>query len=57
MTTNSIESYFKDVSRHKLLTREEEVTLSQKIEKGDMLARQKMIESNLRLAISIAKKY
>ena len=55
--TNSIESYFKDVSRHKLLTREEEVVLSQRIEKGDMLARQEMIESNLRLAISIAKKY
>ena len=54
---SSIESYFKDVGRHKLLTREEEVTLSQKIEKGDMLARQQMIESNLRLAISIAKRY
>ena len=57
MSSTSIESYFKDVSRHKLLSREEEVILSQKIEKGDMLARQEMIESNLRLAISIAKKY
>ncbi len=57
MTSNSIEAYFKDVSKHKLLTREEEVSLSQRIEKGDMYAKQLMIESNLRLAISIAKKY
>jgi RNA polymerase primary sigma factor len=54
---NSIETYFRDVGRHKLLTREEEVMLSQKIEKGDQAARQEMIQSNLRLAISIAKKY
>jgi RNA polymerase primary sigma factor len=53
----SIDSYFKDVSKTKLLTREEEVTLSQKIEAGDNEARRVMIESNLRLAISIAKKY
>ena len=44
--------YFKEVSRHKLLTREEEVDLSKKIEKGDEIARGKMIQSNLRLAIS-----
>jgi RNA polymerase primary sigma factor len=49
--------YFKDVSRYDLLTREEEITLSQAIEKGDKLARDRMIQSNLRLAISIAKKY
>ena len=53
----SIDSYFKDVGKTNLLTREEEVSLSKRIEKGDMLARDKMIESNLRLAISIAKKY
>jgi len=50
-------AYFKDVSRYKLLTREQEITLSQKIEKGDKHARELMIQSNLRLAISIAKKY
>ena len=50
-------AYFKDVSRYKLLTREQEITLSQKIEKGDKYARELMIQSNLRLAISIAKKY
>ena len=53
----AIASYLKDVSKGSLLTREEEVSLSQRIEKGDKLARDKMIESNLRLAISIAKKY
>ena len=54
---NSLDPYFKNVGRKKLLTREEEVYLSQKIEKGDELARAHMIEANLRLAISIAKKY
>ena len=55
--SNILDSYFTDVSRHKLLTREEEVSLSQRIENGDSLARDKMIQSNLRLAISIAKRY
>ena len=53
----SLDAYFKDVSKTRLLTREEEVSLSKRIEKGDMRARSIMIESNLRLAISIAKKY
>tara|TARA_R110002060_G_C2089668_1_gene97018 strand:+ start:114 stop:848 length:735 start_codon:yes stop_codon:yes gene_type:complete len=55
--SNVLTYYFKDVSRYELLTREEEITLSQAIEKGDRLARDRMIQSNLRLAISIAKKY
>lgn len=54
---SSISTYFNNVGKTTLLTREEEVSLSKRIEKGDMLARDKMIESNLRLAISIAKKY
>lgn len=54
---SSLDLYFKDVAKGTLLTREEEVSLSKRIEKGDALARAKMIESNLRLAISIAKKY
>jgi len=55
--SQSIDAYFKDVSKTNLLTREEEVILSKRIEKGDQQARSIMIESNLRLAISIAKKY
>ena len=54
---NSLDPYFKNVGRRKLLTREEEVYLSKKIEMGDQSARAHMIEANLRLAISIAKKY
>ncbi len=54
---NLLRTYFDEVGRSNLLTREEEVELSKKIEKGDPLARQRLIESNLRLAVSIAKKY
>ena len=52
-----LSQYFKEVSRYPLLTKAEEVALAQRIEKGDKYAREKMIQSNLRLAISIAKKY
>lgn len=54
---NNLDSFFSEVGKHKLLTKEQEVSLSQRIEKGDKLARDMMISSNLRLAISIAKKY
>lgn len=53
----TLDNYFKGVGRTNLLTREEEVSLAQRIEKGDAEARSHMIEANLRLAISIAKKY
>jgi len=52
-----IRAYFKDVRHIPLLTPEEEVTLSEKIKNGDRKARDQMIKSNLRLVISIAKKY
>ena len=48
---------FQKATRHKLLTKEEEVDLAQRMEKGDRLAREKLISSNLRLAISIANNY
>lgn len=57
MVSKTIDLYFKSISKKKLLTREEEVELAKRIEKGDKEARRIMIESNLRLAISIAKKY
>ena len=52
-----LNQYFREVSMHPLLTKAEEIALAKRIEAGDSYARQKMIESNLRLAISIAKKY
>ena len=53
----NLEIFFEDVGKTKLLTREEEVSLAKRIEKGDEAAKQKMVAANLRLAISIAKKY
>jgi RNA polymerase primary sigma factor len=55
--SNVLNYYFKQVGKHPLLSKQEEIQLAQKIETGDPLAREKMINSNLRLAVSIAKKY
>jgi len=55
--TYDLKAYFKDVGQTALLTRQEEIELSKKIEKGDKRARDRMIRANIRLAISIAKKY
>ena len=52
-----IRSYLKDIKNIALLTAEEEVDLAKKIKRGDKLARAKMIQSNLRLVINIAKRY
>lgn len=58
MESTVLETYFRDIkNKTRLLTREEEVELAKRIERGDRRARDKMIESNLRLAISIAKQY
>jgi RNA polymerase primary sigma factor len=54
---DSLQLFLADVGRHKLLTAHEEVTLAKAIERGDPLAKRRMIESNLRLVVSIAKGY
>lgn len=54
---NSLEVYFRDIRRFPLLTREQEVELAQQIEAGSEAARRQMIEANLRLVVSIAKRY
>ena len=55
--TDPIKAYLRDIRPIPLLTAEEEITLGRKIQKGDREARDKMIRSNLRLVISIAKRY
>ncbi|MDO8525947.1 MAG: sigma-70 family RNA polymerase sigma factor [Candidatus Omnitrophota bacterium] len=54
---DSIRLYLKDIKKLPLLTPEEEISLANKIKRGDKAARAKMIQSNLRLVINIAKKY
>jgi len=54
---DNIRLYLKDIKNLPLLTAKEEVELAKRIKKGDKRARQKMIQSNLRLVINIAKKY
>src|ERR687894_1002541 len=57
MTTDSLQLFLKDIGKVRLLTAQEEVDLAKKIERGDLDAKQKMVESNLRLVLSIAKNY
>jgi RNA polymerase primary sigma factor len=56
-TADSLQLFLADVGRHKLLTAAEEVTLAKALERGDPTAKRRMIESNLRLVVSIAKGY
>ena len=55
--SKDLQAFFKKVGETSLLSKEEEVELSKKIEAGDPAARARMIKANMRLAISIAKKY
>ena len=54
---DSLRLYLRSIGRVSLLTAEQEVTLARRIERGDMSAKQQMIEANLRLVVSIAKAY
>src|SRR5437763_6252637 len=57
MTTDSLQVFLNEAGRYPLLTAAEEVELAKLIERGDLPAKDKMINSNLRLVVSIAKKY
>ena len=54
---DSLRLYLRAIGRVSLLTAEQEVMLARRIERGDMQAKQQMIEANLRLVVSIAKSY
>jgi RNA polymerase primary sigma factor len=56
-TTDAMSLFLQEVARHPLLTREEEVELAKRIERGDLDAKEQLVNSNLRLVISNARKY
>lgn len=57
VTTDPLQLFLREIGRHPLLTAADEVELAKRIERGDMTAKRRMIESNLRLVVSIAKNY
>jgi RNA polymerase primary sigma factor len=57
LTKDSLDQYLDEIGRYPLLTRAQEVQLAKRVEAGDTTARQRMIESNLRLVVTIAKSY
>src|SRR2546429_5195069 len=57
MTTDSVQLFLNEAGRYPLLTAAQEVELAKLIERGDRRAKDRMINSNLRLVVSIAKKY
>ncbi|MGZ4360633.1 MAG: sigma-70 family RNA polymerase sigma factor [Gaiellaceae bacterium] len=56
-TTDALQLFLREAGRHRLLTAAQEVELAKQIERGDQGAKQHMIQSNLRLVVSIAKNY
>src|SRR3954462_15213975 len=57
MTADALQLFLNEIGRYPLLTAAQEVELAKRIERGDMRAKEQMINSNLRLVVSIAKHY
>jgi RNA polymerase primary sigma factor len=57
ISTDALQLFLKDIGKVPLLTAAQEVELAKRIERGDMTAKRTMVESNLRLVVSIAKNY
>ncbi|MDE5980424.1 MAG: RNA polymerase sigma factor RpoD/SigA [Bacteroidaceae bacterium] len=55
--SQAINAYLREIDRYPLLSMEEEIELAQRIRKGDVQARDKMVNSNLRFVVSVAKQY
>src|SRR5205823_13307144 len=57
MTADTLQLFLNEIGRYTLLTAAQEVELAKRIERGDMRAKEQMVNSNLRLVVSIAKHY
>src|SRR5215472_11626328 len=57
MSDDSLSQYFREVGRHPLLSRSEELRLARLVESGDENAKRRLVESNLRLVVVIARRY
>lgn len=57
LTDDSVRMYLREIGKIPLLTTEEEIKLAKRIEKGDIIAKKRLAEANLRLVVSLAKKY
>jgi RNA polymerase primary sigma factor len=57
MTGDTLQLFLRDIRRHPLLTAADEIELAKRIERGDLDAKERMVNSNLRLVVSVAKKY
>jgi RNA polymerase primary sigma factor len=56
-TGEALDLFMRDIRRYPLLTKQEEVALARRVEQGDLAAKERMINSNLRLVVSVAKRY
>jgi RNA polymerase sigma factor (sigma-70 family) len=54
---NSLDLYLKEIKRYSLLSREDEIMLAKRVQRGDLQARQEMVNSNLRFVVTVANKY
>jgi RNA polymerase primary sigma factor len=57
MTGDTLQLFLRDIRRHPLLSADDEVELAKRIERGDLEAKERLVNSNLRLVVSLAKKY
>ena len=56
-TTDALQLFLNEAGRHRLLTPAEEIELAKRIERGDLRAKERLVNANLRLVVSIARKY